>query len=41
MATAISHVVLSRLFEHAPLGKRSGERVVVACVQGEMHARSD
>ena len=37
MATAISHVVLSRLFESAPLGKRSGERVVVACVQGEMH----
>ena len=37
MATAISHVVLSRLFESAPLAKRSGERVVVACVQGEMH----
>ena len=37
MATAISHVVLSRLFEKAPLAGRYGHRVVVACVQGEMH----
>ena len=37
MATAISHVVLSRLFEKAALGERFGHRVVVACVQGEMH----
>ena len=37
MATAISHVALSRLFESAPLAERFGQRVVVACVQGEMH----
>ena len=37
MATAISNVVLSRLFENAPLRERLGHRMVVACVPGEMH----
>jgi len=37
MATAISHLVLSRLFEEAEAAPRLGRRVVVACVQGERH----
>jgi MerR family transcriptional regulator, light-induced transcriptional regulator len=37
MATAISHLVLSRLFEEAAPAPRIGRRVVVACVQGERH----
>ena len=37
MATAISHVVLTRLFEEAKLEPRCGLRVVVACVEGENH----
>ena len=37
MATAISHVALSRLFEQASAAQRVGRRVVVACVEGERH----
>jgi methanogenic corrinoid protein MtbC1 len=37
MATAISHVVASRLFEEATPEPRLGKRVMVACVQGEFH----
>ena len=37
MATAISHVVLTRLFEEAELAPRCGLRVVVACVEDENH----
>ena len=37
MATAISHLVLSRLFEEASAAPRLGRRVVVACVEGERH----
>ena len=37
MATAISHVVLARLFEEAPPAISNGKRVVVACVEGELH----
>ena len=37
MATAISHLVLSRLFEEAAPAPRLGRRVVVACVEGERH----
>ena len=37
MATAISHVVMSRLFEEAPSAPRTGVKIIVACVEGEMH----
>lgn len=37
MATAISHVVMARLFEEASPAPRVGRKVVVACVQGELH----
>lgn len=37
MATAISHVVMSRLFEEASPEPRIGRKVVVACVEGELH----
>jgi methanogenic corrinoid protein MtbC1 len=37
MATAISHVVASRLFEEATPQPRLGKRVLVACVEGEYH----
>jgi len=37
MATAISHVVMSRLFEEARPEPRLGRKVVVACVAGEYH----
>ena len=37
MATAISHVALSRLFELATPAERTERRVVVACVEGERH----
>ena len=37
MATAISHVVMSRLFEEARPEARLGRKVVVACVPGEYH----
>ena len=37
MATAISHVVMSRLYDAATAEPRLGRKVVVACVEGEMH----
>jgi len=37
MATAISHVVASRLFQEAKASSRVERRVVVACVEGEYH----
>ena len=37
MATAISHVVLTRLFEESELAERIGRHVVVSCVEGEFH----
>jgi methanogenic corrinoid protein MtbC1 len=37
MATAISHVVASRLFEEATPQARLGKQVMVACVEGEYH----
>lgn len=37
MATAISHVALARLFEEATPSSPVGRKVVVACVEGEMH----
>jgi methanogenic corrinoid protein MtbC1 len=37
MATAISHVVMSRLFEEARAEPRLGRKVVVGCVAGEYH----
>jgi len=37
MATAISHVVMSRLFDEARADPRLGKKVVVACIEGEYH----
>ena len=37
MATAISQVAMSRLFEEATPAPKLGLRVIVACVEGEMH----
>jgi len=37
LATGIAQVVTARLFELAPLAKRNGKRVAVACVEGERH----
>jgi methanogenic corrinoid protein MtbC1 len=37
MATAISQVALSRLFEEARPAEPLGTRVLVACVEGELH----
>jgi methanogenic corrinoid protein MtbC1 len=37
MATAISHVVASRLFEEATPQPRLEKRIMVACVEGEYH----
>jgi methanogenic corrinoid protein MtbC1 len=37
MATAISQVAMSRLFEEAPSAERLGATVLVACVEGELH----
>ena len=37
MATAISHVVMSRLFDEARAEPRLGRKVVVACIEGEYH----
>ena len=37
MATAISQVVMSRLYEEAVADEPTGRKVVVACVQGEQH----
>lgn len=37
MATAISNVALSRLYDHATRERENGKKVVVACVEGELH----
>ena len=37
MATAISNLALSQLFERAEPRPRNGKRVLVACVEGEQH----
>jgi MerR family transcriptional regulator, light-induced transcriptional regulator len=37
MATAISHVVLAQLYQQAPSARPNGKRVLVACVEGELH----
>jgi methanogenic corrinoid protein MtbC1 len=37
MATAISNLALSQLFERATHAPRNGKRVLVACVEGELH----
>lgn len=37
MATAISNFVLTRLFECAEAAPANGRRVLVACVEGELH----
>jgi len=37
LATGIAQVVMARLFELAPVAKRNGKRVAVACVEGERH----
>lgn len=37
MATAISQLALAALFERAPVGAALGKRVVIACVEGELH----
>lgn len=37
MATAIAHIVLAHLYDHARRGPDLGKRIVVACVEGELH----
>ncbi len=37
MATAISQMALVQLFEVAPVSRTRGRKIVVACVEGEMH----
>lgn len=37
MATAISHMALAHLYDHAPRAAANGKKVVVACVEGELH----
>lgn len=37
MATAISHVVLSHVYLHAQAERGNGKKVLVACVEGELH----
>lgn len=37
MATAISQLALAHLFQHAPEVPSVGRRVVVACIEGELH----
>jgi methanogenic corrinoid protein MtbC1 len=37
MATAISHVALVHLFEHAPPVAARGKKLLIACVEGEQH----
>jgi MerR family transcriptional regulator, light-induced transcriptional regulator len=37
MATAISQVVLSHIYQHANAPSSNGKKVVVACVEGELH----
>jgi methanogenic corrinoid protein MtbC1 len=37
MATAISQVVLSHVYQYAAAARPNGKHVVVACVEGELH----
>ncbi|MEY4549697.1 MAG: hypothetical protein RL685_5892 [Pseudomonadota bacterium] len=37
MATAISHMALAHLYDHAARAAANGKKVVVACVEGELH----
>lgn len=37
MATAISNMALSHLYDHARRAPENGKKVVVACVEGELH----
>jgi MerR family transcriptional regulator, light-induced transcriptional regulator len=37
MATAISQVVLSHVYQYADAPRSNGKRVLVACVEGELH----
>lgn len=37
MATAISNLALAHLYDRAPRERANGKKVVVACVEGELH----
>jgi methanogenic corrinoid protein MtbC1 len=37
LATAISQLVLAHLYRHLPRDAKNGKRVIVACVEGELH----
>ena len=37
MATAISQLTLAALYERASVSARNGKKVVIACVEGELH----
>ncbi len=37
MATAISNLVLAQLYERAAPAARNGKKILVACVEGELH----
>ena len=37
MATAISQLALAELFRHEPPPRRNGRKIIVACVEGELH----
>jgi methanogenic corrinoid protein MtbC1 len=37
MATAISQVVLSHVYQYADSPKANGKKVIIACVEGELH----
>jgi methanogenic corrinoid protein MtbC1 len=37
LATAISNMALSHLYDHASRARTNGKKVIVACVEGELH----
>jgi methanogenic corrinoid protein MtbC1 len=37
VATAISQLALAHLYQHLPRAARNGKRVLLACVEGELH----
>ncbi len=37
VATAISQLALAHLYQHLPRAPRTGKRVLLACVEGELH----
>jgi methanogenic corrinoid protein MtbC1 len=37
MATAISQVVLSHVYQYADSPKANGKKIIIACVEGELH----